>query len=70
MSAIFIEWDEEIYEFVEWNYVGNGAAEPVLRRKIVTRRARYSNTVNDEMLQRAADYVKESRPNARVVTEE
>ena len=65
--AIFIEWTDEEGEFIGWRYAGNGINEPMLKRKPVVRRVRYSNTVNDEMMRRAADYVSTDRPEAKVV---
>lgn len=65
--AIFIEWTEETGEFLEWRYAGDGVTEPVFKKKIVTKRARYSNTVTDDMIERANAYVKADRPDAKVV---
>ncbi len=65
--AIFIEWAEAVGEFLEWRNAGIGVAEPVFKTEVVTKRARYSNTVTDEMIERANAYVKEDRPDEKIV---
>lgn len=64
--AIYIVWQEKEYEFVEWNYTGGGEYDPIMKEKIVTKQALYSNTVNDEMIKKANDWIANERPEAKV----
>ena len=71
MKAIFITWKEEESEFVKWEHIGaDYSPTPVFKTKVVTRKARWSNTVSKEMLERAEQYIKkemQDRPTAKVV---
>jgi len=65
--AIYIEWDEETQEFDHWNYVGNGYSDPIFKTVKITKSARYSSEVSEEMIERAEDWIKDQRPEGRIV---
>lgn len=67
--TVWIEWKEQDRKMTGRRYIGNGEDVPVFETITVTRRARYSNDVTPEMIQRAHDYVESSRPEAQVVVD-
>jgi len=67
--TIWIEWNEVKHTVSHRRYIGNGEDVPVFKEETVAVRCRYSNEATDEMIQRAHDYVKSDRPDARVVIE-
>ena len=55
-QSIFITWTETQYTCIGRRYIGGGEDTPIMEASAVTKRVRYSSSVNDEMMARAIDY--------------
>ena len=60
---------EEQKVFSHREYIGKGEYKNHFTTEIKTNKARYSNTVNDEMIEKVNKYIKEERPDAKIIIE-
>jgi hypothetical protein len=68
--AIFIVWEEETAEFVEWKYVGGGEYDPIYKQVTITKKARWSNENTKAQREAAQKYIHtemQDKPTAKVV---